>query len=510
MKSSSQVDLATSTSAGRPALNRRRFLLTGASSAGLAIAGHDILTRAVAKASDPFARLDATAQAELIRKREVAPRELLEAAIKRVEALNPQLNAIVTPLYELARTAAGQPLPDGPFAGVPFTIKDMVDLAGTRRTAGSRSLATNVSTETTEIVSRSLAAGLIVLGKTNMPEFALNATTESLLLGPARNPWDLSRSPGGSSGGAAVAVASGMIPLAHASDGGGSIRIPASCCGLFGLKPSRLRMVGSRPTDSGVENCVSRTVRDSATLFGWTQRQDAEAPLPPVPLVSGPSPRRISIGFSTRNIYGKEPEPEVRTAIEQTAKLCERLGHRIEPAQLPVNGEEFIQHFMVAWSGGAARVEQMTIAQGKKPEAILESWTLHLAAHARAQPPDAGAKASAYFADLARQFATFFASRDAMLSPVVVDIPPPLSYLGPAVDPAQLWNRLVKYVSYTPVHNIAGTPAISVPLGMSRAGLPIGSQFAARVGGERTLLELAFELEQAQPWADRWPALALR
>jgi amidase len=488
-------------------MNRRRFLLASAAGAAAAVVGRFESANADVRPADPFEAMDATALADLVRRREVQPMELLEAAMARIAARNPRLNAMVTPLYERARTDASRLLSEGPFGGVPYAIKDMVDLKGTRRTAGSRLLAENISTDTTEIVDRSLAAGLVVLAKTNMPEFALNATTEPVLFGPARNPWNLGRSTGGSSGGSAAAVAAGLVPFAHASDGGGSIRIPASCCGLFGLKPSRGRMVGSRMNDAGVEHCVSRSVRDSAALFVWNQRQDAAAPLSPIERPLAPGKRRLKIGFATPGMFGREPAPAVKTALEQSARLCETLGHHVEPARLPVAGEEFFRHFMVAWSGGAQRVVQQAQAQAqaKDPEMVLEPWTRYLAAHFRAQSQDAGSKAAAYFAELTRTFATFFADYDVMLTPVVDDEPPELGYLGPSISGEQMWERLLKYVAYTPQHNVAGTPAMSVPLGTSPSGLPIGSHFAARIGDERTLFELALELEQAQPWQRRRP-----
>lgn len=489
-------------------MDRRQLLLGAAASLGtLATAGCAGLERPAAgrRDGDEFAWLDASAQAELVQRGEVAPGELLEAAIARIEALNPQLNAIVTPLYERARGEVRRPLPAGPFQGVPYALKDLVDLKGTRRTSGSRLLAGNISDTTSEIVARSMAAGLVVLGKTNTPEFALNGSTEPVLFGPSRNPWDPARSCGGSSGGAAVAVASGMVPIAHASDGGGSIRIPASCCGLFGFKPSRSRMAGSRASDSGVEHAVSRSVRDSARLFAWNQRQDADAPLPPSDVMAPLGNRRLRIGFSTANVFGRQAAPEVKAALEETARLCASLGHRIEPVRLPVEGDAFFANFMVAWSGGADRMCRAAEAQGKKPEAVLEPWTLHLSRHFRSQPADAGAKAAAYFSALARGFDTFFQAFDAMLTPVLHDVPPPLGYLGPDVAGELMFERLTRYVSYTPMHNVAGTPAMSVPLGRSASGLPIGSQFAARAGNEQTLFGLAFELERAAPWAQRRP-----
>ncbi|QCI69468.1 amidase [Phreatobacter stygius] len=475
--------------------------------AGLAATGAIGLPHAAAGHDDDLAALDATAQADLVRRGEVKPAELLEAAIARIDRLNPALNAVVASFYERARRAAAQPLPEGPFGGVPYALKDLLDLQGTPRTAGSRLLARHVSAATSDIAARSMAAGLIVLGKTNTPEFALNASTEPLLFGPSRNPWNPGRSPGGSSGGAAAVVASGMLAMAHASDGGGSIRIPASCCGLFGLKPSRGRMTGSRQSDAGVDHCLSRSVRDSARLFGWNQRQDAAAPLAPVALGADPAARRLKIGFSSQGILGHEPAAAVKAALEQTARLCAGLGHQVVPARLPVEGELFFRHFMVAWSAGAARAVQQARTERQDPEAVLEPWTLFLAAHARAQAADAGQLAGAYFAEVARRFDRFFTDYDVMLTPVVDDEPPELGHLGPDVGGPQMWDRLVKYVAYTPVHNVAGTPAMSVPLSMSPSGLPIGSQFSARVGNEKTLFDLAFELEQASPWAQRRPSL---
>lgn len=486
-------------------MKRRQFLFAGASSLYLAGCGTTPWSKPGAGGQDPFAALDATAQAELVRRGEVTPSELLEAAIARIEAANPRYNALVTTFYDRARLQARGPLPEGPFRGVPYALKDLVDLEGTRRTSGSRLLATQVSGDTAEIVARSLQAGLVALGKTNTPEFALNGSTEPMLFGPARNPWNAAHSAGGSSGGAAAAVAAGMLPLAHASDGGGSIRIPASCCGLFGLKPSRGRMAGSRATDAGVEHCVSHSVRDSARLFAWNQRQDAQAPLAPIADPAGPAKRRLRIAFSTANIHGQEPAPAVKAALEKSAALCSSLGHRVEAARLPVDGDEFFKHFMVGWSGGAARVWQLARTQGKTPESVLEPWTLFLAEHSRKQAPGAAAAAGAYFADLTRKFAGFFDGYDVVLTPVVAGEPPLLGHLGPDVAGPEMWRRLLDYVSYTPVHNAAGTPAMSVPLAQSPAGLPIGSQFAARIGNEEMLFALAYELEQAAPWRQRRP-----
>ncbi|MCH7343154.1 amidase [Pelomonas sp. CA6] len=481
-------------------MERREVLRQAAAALGtLGLAEHGLARDA---APDPLATLDGSAQAALVRAGTVSPLELVDAAIARIERLNPRLNALVETGFEQARARAkrGVGAGDGPFPGVPYAIKDLLDVQGLRRTSGSRLLRAQRPQASAELVLRSEAGGLIVLGKTNTPEFALNASTEPLLFGPSRNPWDPQRSAGGSSGGAAVAVASGMLPLAHASDGGGSIRIPASCCGLFGLKPSRSRMVGSLPTDSGVEHALCRSVRDSARLFAWNQRRDAQAPLPPMDAVEGPSPRRLRIGLCVEDVLGRPPSAEVRAATEAAARLCESLGHAVQPVRLPVDGERFMDSFMVAWSGGAERMLQLAESQGADPEQVLEPWTRHLAAHARGLPAEALPAARAVFAQVGRDLDALLTRVDVLLTPVLADEPPPLGVLGPQVAPAQLWERLMRYVGYTPMHNVAGTPAMSVPLGRSRAGLPIGTQFAARVGAEGLLFALAFELEAARPW----------
>lgn len=454
--------------------------------------------------SDELARLDASAQAALVRSGRVSPLELVDAAIARIERLNPRLNALVTPDFDRARdrarlvNASGA----GPFPGVPYAIKDLLDVKGLRRTSGSRLLRDNVAATSAPLVLRSEDSGLIVLGKTNTPEFALDASTEPLLFGPSRNPWDVSRSPGGSSGGAAVAVSSGMLPMAHASDGGGSIRIPASCCGLFGMKPSRGRMVGSADTDSGVENCVSHSIRDSARLFAWNQRSDAQAPLPATPVVERASPQRLRIGVCIEDVFGRQPSADVRQATLAAAALCERLGHHVAHVRLPVDGEQFMDGFMTAWSGGAEHMLRVAESRNADPQQALEPWTLYLAQHARGLPPQAPARARTTFAQVRENMDALFSAIDVLLSPVVADEPPPLGFLGPQVPGPLLWERLLRYVGYTPIHNVAGTPAMSVPLGRSSHGLPIGTQFAARLGGESMLFALAYELEAAKPWSD--------
>lgn len=481
-------------------LNRRTFLGTAAASA--IVAGAASLRPPFAYAKENFGKLDAMAQAELVRKKEVTALELVDAAIARIEAVNPQVNAVVTEFFDKARAAAKGKLPDSPLSGVPYLIKDLDDVKGTRHTSGSRLFANMISDKTSPVPESAIKAGMVILGKTNTPEFGLLGTTESLLLGPCHNPWNLGHSSGGSSGGAAAAVASGMLPVAHASDGGGSIRIPASACGVFGMKPSRGRMnIGLKmAADIGVENCVSRTVRDNAMVFSLSEDR---SPLKPVGFISGPSKKRLKIAFNTVNYYGKEPHEDVKAAVETTAKLCAGLGHEIIEVQNPVNGEEMIDAFLTVWASGPADLLQLAKSKGLKPEDVLEPWTIGLAEFFARKPKDALQKSLAYFAEAEKKVNAFMANYDTWLTPVLQTPAPKLGDQAPTVPFDTLYKRTIEYVTYTPIHNIAGTPAMSVPLGMSKDGLPIGSQFAAAMGGEGLLYALAYELEQAQPWADK-------
>jgi amidase len=497
-------------------MDRRQFLKGSLAAAAWAAAGcvdPGLRRPRASSGAEPLAGLDGLAQAELVRKGEATPAELIQAALRRGAALDPDLNAIVTESFDraLARAAAG--VPDGPFRGVPYLLKDLTDWEGVRCTQGSRLLLGNVSRSTPPFVERSEATGLVVIGKTNTPEFGLLPSTEGLALGAAHNPWSLAHSTGGSSGGAAAAVAAGIVPLAEASDGGGSIRIPASCCGVFGLKPSRARMIAD---ESGnlldAHHCVSRSVRDSARLFWQTERRDPAAPFPPVGLVTGPSARRLTLAVSTRSYLGEQPDPEVKAAAEAAAKLCADLGHRVVEGAPALSGEEFAEHFLTLWAHGPAQIVEQLRSQpgGAQSVALLEPWTLGLAEEYVHKPLGSLEAALRYFAGVERLLDDFFAGVHVWLTPVLASPPPPLGELAPDVPFATLRERCIRYVSYTPVHNAAGTPAMSVPLAWSAAGLPIGTQFAARQGEEATLFALAYELEEARPWRDRWPAAAAR
>jgi amidase len=487
-------------------INRRDFIAGSAASAFTAM-----VKPRFARAEDAFSGIDAVGQAALVRAKKVSSLQLVDAAIARIEAANPKINAVVAEYFDKARRRAKAPLPASPLSGMPYLIKDLNEVKGEVATSGSRLMAKHVGAENNLMVQKAVDAGMIILGKTNTPEFGLMASTEGILLGACHNPWNLDYSTGGSSGGAAAAVASGMLPVAHASDGGGSIRIPASCCGMFGLKPSRGRMnfgaTERMPGDIAVENCISRSVRDSAMVFSLSEDTSAHARFAPTGFVSGPAKKRLKIGFSTLSYYGKQPRNDVKASLEATASLCEGLGHQIIEVKNPVSGQEFTDAFLTVWASGPAQLVQLAMSLKLQPDAVLEPWTLGLAEYFAKKPKDALAKSLAYFKTVEAETDAFMARYDAWLTPVVLSTPPKLGEQAPTVPFDTLYERISNYVVYTPIHNVAGTPAMSVPLGWGKNGLPIGSQFAAAKGHEGLLYALAYELEQAQPWAAKHAAV---
>ena len=489
----------------------RRALLTHATvlTTALAACRTNPAPEAAGTPHDALADLDATGVASRVRSGQITAQEALEAAIARAERVNPQLNFIASPLYDYGRSRAAERL-SGPFAGVPTLIKDLMPMVGQPTKYGSRAFARNVADQQPPYMDALLNAGLVPFGKSTTPEFGLTATTEPLLGGATRNPWDVTRSCGGSSGGAAVAVAARVVPIAHASDGGGSIRIPASCNGLFGLKPSRGRTVVTGRPDPGIEisvnGCVSRTVRDTAAWLAATEQSGPQATFAPVGVVTGPSTRRLRIMVDFANALGHDPDPEVRAAIESAAELCRSLGHDVRPRRISIDGAQFSADFILLWANGAAEVVNLVRSQaGDAPlDQLLEPLTLELAAHAQAQGPAALAAAIGRLRAVEAAYAALFADADVYLTPVLGKPPVPLGELDPRQGMAT-FVTLSDYVGYTPLQNIAGAPAMSVPLAWSEAGLPIGAHFSAAKGQERRLLELAYELEQARPWASRRP-----
>ncbi len=480
------------------------MLIGGAASSGLLFAGRGIA------ASDDLAMLDAVGQAQAIRRGEISALEILEATIDRARRLNPRVNAIVTESYETARERAQTGTFRGPFAGVPMFVKDLTEVAGVRTTFGSRAYLDNVSTQTDPYVGALEAAGFNICGKTNTAEFGLTGTTESLALGPCYNPWNLGRSAGGSSGGAAAAVAMGIVPIAHGNDGGGSIRIPASHCGLVGLKASRGRNQGLGDEFTVLhQGVLTRTVRDTAQLLAAAERREPAPGLSPIGLVTGPARRRLRIAFHRDGLAGERPDMDVERALEDSVELCGRLGHDVTEIRPTIDGRAFNDHFLAMWGSFAAAVtaafEQRT---GERPSLQdFEPLTLAFAEYARRRGSTAQEQSIPALLALSQDYLRQTSGYDAVLTPTMTAPAWPIGYFNPA-QPFELFlERKVQLLAYTPLHNIAGTPAITLPLAWTDQRLPIGLQFAALPGGERTLLELAFELEKAAPWARRTPPL---
>ncbi|MFC3580389.1 amidase [Sphingomonas hylomeconis] len=457
-----------------------------------------------------FAGWDATETAAALRSGAVSALEVVDAAIARSESLNPKLNFLVTDDYDRARDRARAPLGDGPFAGVPFLIKDLDDLTGLPTRLGTRSTGGfSAAQRHAPLIDGMLATGLNPIGKSATPEHGFLPTTEPLAFGPTRNPWDPTRSAGGSSGGAAAATAAHVVPFAHASDGGGSIRIPASCCGLFGLKTSRNRTLatdpGHFPMPLSVQLCVSRSVRDSAALLAAVEAKDSG--LPPVGLIRAPSSRRLRVGLVLDSLSGQSPDPEVAVAIQDTAALLEQLGHRVAPTAWPAPLVGMADAFLLVWSKGAANLLAEAGARLGRPPGLdeVEPFSLAMAAIVAGAPEGAVEQAMAYLGSLRPVYDAWLAEFDVILSPVLSLPPPTIGWLAPDLPVDTMAERLTRYVGYTTPYNVVGAPAMSVPGTWSASGLPIGAQFGAAVGDEALLLGLAYELEAARPWAMRRP-----
>ena len=472
---------------------------------------------------DDIAFLDATAQAELVRRKEVQATELVEAAIERIERLNPKLNAVVTTMYEQARAVATGELPEGTFAGVPFLLKDLgAPYDGVRMTLGANLLRDFVPGHDSEFVARLKRAGLIILGKTNTPEFGLLPTTEPRLFGSCRNPWDTGRTTGGSSGGSAAAVAAGLVPMAHANDGGGSIRIPASCCGLFGLKPTRARNplgpdFGDLMSGLVIDHAVTRSVRDSAALLDATSGPDLGdpywAPPPERPFLQevGAEPGRLRIAFTTTAATGVPVHADCVSAVRDAAALCADLGHEVVEVAPAVPGELVTQAFMTLWSAGCAwTIDRIALITGEAPtKDQFEALTWALYEMGRQQSASAYLHAVTNLQRVSRKIARFFLDYDVWLTPTLSEPPVPLgTFDSMPENPLQGMVRAGEFVPFTPICNASGQPAMSVPLFWNAEDLPVGTQFIGRFGDEATLFRLAGQLEEARPWAHRRPPVS--
>jgi amidase len=493
---------------------RREFLgTTGAALAGLAIPA--ALARR-AFAADDFSKLDATALAELVRSRKASPLEIVQATIARIERLNPKINAVVTQTFKQAIERAKAPPGDGPFAGVPYLIKDLTPNKGVRLTFGSVFFRDNVATFSTELVKRSEASGLNIVGKTNTPEFGLVPVTEPKLFGPTRNPWNLDLTAGGSSGGAAAAVASGMVPMAHASDGGGSIRIPASCCGVFGMKISRgLNPDAPTPNPDGlsVQHCVSRSVRDSARLLDVTRGPVAGdiwwAPPAERPYAEevNREPKKLRIALLTKDLSGEPIHADCKDAVEQAAKLCGDLGHHVEEVTLPVDGNAARDAFRLLWIGRVGSlIRSATKTLGRMPDRDqFEGWTWQLNDINNTVTPADARSAASLLLTAAYQIAEFMQSHDVILTSTLGIPPLRVGELDLTNQPDEANAKIGRFVPYTWLFNATGQPAMSVPLYWNAQGVPIGTHFVGRFAEDGLLFQLAGQLERARPWAGRFP-----
>lgn len=461
---------------------------------------------------------DGVGLAELVRSKQVTADELLDEAIARTDALDSKLNAVVVRHDDYARKQIEAGLPQGPFTGVPFVLKDLDLLAGTRTTFGASLYKDFVAPHTGTLAGRFLAAGVTIFGKSASPEFGLMPTTESRLHGPTRNPWNIDHSSGGSSGGAAAAVAARILPVAHASDGGGSIRIPASACGVFGLKPTRARNpIGpDRGEGWGGFACghvVSISVRDSAAmldaLHGPEPSSPYVAPPPERPFADevGREPGRLRIAFTDRSTYGDAIDPEVAAAVRDTARLLEGLGHHVEERApvLPADPAQVIATIVACNTGLAVQLAEQTVGRAMT-ERDFEVLTLASAANARkASGVDYCAAQLAAF-QISRAMANFFANVDVFLSPTLCTLPLRIGEIDTmAHDLSGISPTLRRYIPGTSLSNMSGQPSMSVPLAWSASGLPIGMMFAAKFGDEAKLLRLAAQLERERPWKTRRP-----
>lgn len=469
---------------------------------------------------------DATSQADAIRRGEVTALELTEAAISNIEALDPHLNSVVITMFEQAVEAAEGPLSDGPFAGVPFLMKNMVaEYAGTPYTASAPAMANNISTTDSEIVKRYKSAGFVTLGKTNTPQFAIGPATEPSMYGPTHNPWDPDLSCGGSSGGSAAAVAAGFTAVAHGNDGGGSIRIPSSCCGLVGLKPTRGRNpVGPRYSEvwGGLvcDHVLTRSVRDSAAVLDATAGPEHGSPY-----WAGPDqqtylsattevPNRLRIGFVDRTYSNAPIHDDNRAAVHSVAQWCENLGHQVELVTLPIDGEFLFNKFTTLLAACSAMslndLDRSVDTTLEKSQFDPLFWGMAEVGNRLSAADYMLAKEDLH--SVTRAMSVFHDDYDVLLTPT---LGLPGATLGEFAmtagdDPIDVRRRMGEFAPFPQLQNVTGQPAISLPLIWNDGGLPIGTQFVSRYGDELTLLSLATQLEQTHGWHDRWPSISIK
>jgi Asp-tRNAAsn/Glu-tRNAGln amidotransferase A subunit and related amidases len=460
------------------------------------------MTRVHAFGDDALGEHDAVALAQLVKDGEVSPQELAAAAIARARQVDPQLHAVTYPLFDAPRYPERA---DGALYGVPTFVKDNTDLRGIPTNHGSYAFTAEPAKRDGVYATQYLSPGLTVLGKSRLPEFGFNATTEFMTAEPTSNPWNTDHSVGASSGGSAALVAAGVVPIAHANDGGGSIRIPAACAGLVGLKPSRGRHIDGEqarhlPINMISEGVVTRTVRDTAAFVAACEDHWRNPKLPPIGLVCGPAQRRLPIGLILESVTGAVVDEQTRAAVEHTATLLEKAGHHVEPVELPVT-RQFADDFTQYWG----LLADLAMSTGKltfdrsfdssKVDGLSRGLRGYHRHHLRRTPG-----AIRRLRQVPRHVGRLFARHEVVVSPVLAHPAPLLGHIAPTVPFDELLDRLERYVAFTPLNNIAGTPAISLPMAVAREGVPIGVQLSTAHGDERTLLELAFLLEAEQPF----------
>ena len=463
------------------------------------------MRRVHAFGDDALGELDAVGLADAIRAGRVGRAEVIEAAIARTEAVNPALNGLAYEAFQQARAAAKADPASGPFSGVPTFVKDNVDVAGQPTMRGADAWVPFDAAADGEFTRVYLATGVTPLGKTQMSEFGFSASAEHPRLGAVRNPWDTDYTAGASSSGSGAFVAAGVVPIAHANDGGGSIRIPASCNGLVGLKPSRGRLpldpeLRRMPVGIVANGVLTRSVRDTAAFYREAERIWRNPKLAPIGDVTRPGRQRLRIAAVTRSVR-RESSPQVRELTLKSAALLEELGHRVEYVDDHPVPASFVDDFVLYW-GFLALVQVRT---GRRlfgdtfDRTRLDSLTLGLQRHT-SRNIHRLPLAIVRLRGLRRRTARFFRTYDVVLTPTVADETPRIGYLAPT-DYQQVIDRLVDWVAFTPMQNVTGEPAISLPLAQSADGMPAGMMLSADLGQEALLLELAYELEEARPWA---------
>ncbi len=504
----------------------RRHVVTGGAAALLPISAQAAVAARVAGKEEAMAgdelldHHDAVGLAKLVRDRKVSPTELLERAIARAEAADKRYNFLAQKLYDFGRQAIKAGLPEGPFQGVPLLVKDLnTHIAGQRSGQGSRFYADYRPDYTSELVRRHQAAGFVIFGKTTSPEFGLSATTESLACGQTRNPWNPAHIAGGSSGGSAAAVAAGVVPMAHASDGGGSIRIPSSCCGLFGLKPSRGRVpMGPKRTEGwgglSTHHAISRSVRDSAAMLDATHGIEIGsryvAPTPEGSFLSqlGRPPGQLRVALMVQAPSGSPVDPQCVAAARKAARLLESLGHHVEEAAPKMDAAApGMASFALIATALAADIEDRARLTGVQPGPdVLEPVTLAFLAYGQQVKGADVARANVAAQEAAVALGVFMTGHDIILSPTLAAPPLELGRIAMAATDFQQWGRdSAVFSPWTGLFNITGQPSMSLPLAMSDTGLPIGVMMTGRYGDEATLLRLAAQIEQAAPWSGRRP-----